>query len=209
MLVTERIIVASSVVWASALLLWRLAAAWGGGRKDYSARAGSPARGVLYNFTTAMAPAHKEAARLHPFKFTVGLVMHAGVALAVVKVFIILVRPETPPLAPVPIGWFLALATAAALFLFVRRFFSPNLRPISSLDDYFAAFATALFLGTASLHEFGVMSAGVFLLIGAGAIFYIPLGKLRHVLFCPVARFDLGRRLGYRGTFPVVRGVKK
>jgi hypothetical protein len=209
MLVIERIIVASSVVWAAALLLWRLAAAWGGGRKDYSARAGSPARGVLYNFTTAMAPAHKEAARLHPFKFAVGMVMHAGVALAVVKVLILLVRPETPPLAPVPLGGFLALATAAALFLFARRFFSPNLRPISGFDDYFAAFATALFLGAASLHEFGVMSAGAFLLIDAAATFYVPLGKLRHVLFCPVARFDLGRRLGYRGTFPAARGIEK
>jgi nitrate reductase gamma subunit len=209
MLVVERIIVASSVVWAAALLLWRLAAAWGGGRKDYSARAGSPARGVLYNFTTAMAPAHKETARLHPFKFTVGMVMHAGVALAAVKALVIFVKPETPPLAPVPLGGFLGLAAAAALFLFVRRFFSPNLRRISVFDDYFAAFATAVFLGAASLHEFRVVSAGAFLLIGAGATFYIPLGKLRHVLFCPVARFDLGRRLGYRGTFPVVPGIKK
>lgn len=209
MLVIERIIVASSVVWAAALLLWRLATVWGGGRKDYSARAGSPARGVLYNFTTAMSPAHKEAARLHPFKFTVGLVMHVGVALAVVKVLVILVKPETLPLAPVPLGGFLGLATAAALFLFVRRFFSPNLRPISVFDDYFAAFVTTLFLGAASLHEFRVVTTGAFLLIGAGATFYVPLGKLRHVLFCPVARFDLGRRLGYRGTFPATRGVKE
>lgn len=209
MLVIERILVVSSLVWAAALLLWQLLAAWGGGRKDYSARAGSPGRGVLFNFTAAMSPAYKEAARHHPFKFAVGMVMHAGVAFAIVKILVILVRPETQPLAPVPLGGFLGLTTAAALFLLVGRFLSPNLRPISSFDDYFAVFAVAVYLGTASLHEFGAVGAGMFLLVGAVATFYIPLGKLRHVLFCPVARFDLGRRMGYRGTFPAARGAKE
>jgi hypothetical protein len=209
LLVAERIVVASSLVWAAALLLWQLLAAWGGGRKDYSARAGSPVRGVLFNFTAAMNPVRKEAARFHPFKFAVGMVMHAGVAFAIVKILVILVRPETPPLAPVPLGGFLGVAAAAASFLFIRRFFSPNLRPISSFDDYFAAFVTAAYLGTASLHEFGAVNAGAFLVVGAVTTFYVPLGKLRHVLFCPVARLDLGRRLGYRGTFPAAHGTKK
>jgi hypothetical protein len=96
----------------------------------------------------------------------------------------------------------LGLTAAAALFLFVRRFFSPNLRKMSAFDDYLASFATMTYLAVGSLHEFGLVSAGVFLLVDAAAIFYIPLGKLRHVLFCPVARFDLGRRLGFRGTLP-------
>lgn len=209
MLVAERIVVASSLVWAAALLLWQLLAAWGGGRKDYSARAGSPSRGVLYNFAAAMSPVRKEAARFHPFKFAVGMVMHAGVAFAIVKTLVILVRPETPPVTPIPLGGFFGIAAAAASFLFLRRFFSPNLRPISNFDDYFAAFIVAIYLATASLQDFGVVSAGVFLLVGAVTAFYIPLGKLRHVLFCPVARLDLGRRLGYRGTFPATRGAKK
>ena len=42
-------------------------------------------------------------------------------------------------------------------------------------------------------------------LVVAASAFYLPLGKLRHVLFCPVARLDLGRRLGYRGTYPPPR----
>ncbi|UCE27085.1 MAG: hypothetical protein JSW52_12165 [Candidatus Coatesbacteria bacterium] len=205
MLTAERIIVASSLVWAAALLTWQLLAAWGGGRKDYSARAGSSARGVLYNFTAAMSPARKEAARRHPFKFAVGMVMHLGVVVAVLKVVVLLIKPTAPPIAPIPLGGFLAFAAAATSFLFVRRFFSKNLRPISDFDDYFAAFAVAVYLGIGSLHELNVINAGTFLLVGAVVAFYIPLGKLRHVLFCPVARFDLGRRLGYRGTFPAGR----
>jgi hypothetical protein len=129
--------------------------------------------------------------------------MHIGVGIAILKVLVLLVKPDMPPLAPIPLGTFLALTAFAALFLFVRRFFSANLRKISAFDDYLASFATMAYLTAASLHEFGLLGPGLFLLIDAAATFYIPLGKLRHVLFCPVARFDLGRRLGFRGTFPV------
>jgi len=209
MMIAERAFAASGLVWAAALLLWQLLGARGGGIRDYGARAGSPARGVLYNFTVAMLPAHKETARLHRFKFAVGLVMHAGVLLAIIKTVILLLTPEAGALASVPAGGFLAAAAVAALFLFARRFLSRNLRPISSFDDYFAAFAVAVCLGTAAAHEFGAAGAGPFLLVVAAAAFYVPLGKLRHVLFCPAARFDLGRRLGYRGTFPPVAGAKR
>ncbi len=198
----ERIIVVASLLWAAALLLWQLARAWGGGRRDYSKRAGSPFRGVLYNFTVAMTPGHKEAIRNHPFKFIIGLTMHIGVGISIAKVLILLVKPDMPPLAPIPLGAFLGLTAAAALFLFIRRFFSPNLRKMSAFDDYLASFVTLAYLAAGSLHEFGLLGAGVFLLVDAAAAFYIPMGKLRHVLFCPIARFDLGRRLGFRGTLP-------
>jgi hypothetical protein len=202
----ERIIVVVSLVWAAALLLWQLARAWGGGRKDYSARAGSTSKGVLYNFTVAMSPGHKEVIRNHPFKFIVGMTMHVGVGLAIIKVLILLVNPNIPPLAPIPLGVLLALTAAAALFLFARRFFSANLRKMSAFDDYLASFATLAYLTAASLHEFGLLDSSAFLLADAAATFYIPLGKLRHVLFCPISRLDLGRRLGFRGTFPTSTG---
>lgn len=205
MFVVERIIAAAGMVWAAALLVAQLLLAWGGGRRDYSAPAGSRLRGVLYNFSAAMTPAHKEAIRNHPFKFAVGLAMHAGVGVAIFKIIVLLIRPDLPPLAPVPVGGLLALAAAAALYLFVRRFFSPNLRAMSAFDDYLASLVTLAFVTFAALHEFGLLTAGVFLLADAAATFYLPLGKLRHVLFCPVSRLDLGRRLGYRGTYPPPR----
>ncbi len=201
-MVIERIIVVASLIWAAALLLWQLARAWGGGRKDYAASKGSPVKGVLYNFTVAMTPGHKEVIRNHPFKFIVGMTMHVGVGIAIYKVLALLINPDTPPLAPIPLGTFLGVTAAAALFLFVRRFFSANLRRMSAFDDYLASFVTMAYLAVASLHEFGILGSSVFLLADAAATFYIPLGKLRHVLFCPVSRLDFGRRLGFRGTFP-------
>lgn len=193
------------MVWAAALLVAQLLLARGGGRRDYSAPAGSRLRGVLYNFSAAMTPAHKEAIRNHPFKFAVGLVMHVGVGVAVFKILVLLIRPDLPPLAPVPVGGLLAVAAAAALYLFVRRFFSANLRAMSAFDDYLAPLVTLAYVTVAALHEFGLLTAGVLLMADAAATFYLPLGKLRHVLFCPVSRLDLGRRLGYRGTYPPPR----
>lgn len=205
MLAIERIIAAASLVWAAAWLSAQLLLAWGGGRRDYSARAGSRLRGVLYNFSAAMTPAHKETIRHHPFKFTVGLLMHVGVGVAILKILVLLARPDVPPLAPIPLGGFLALTAAAAGYLFVRRLLSPTLRAMSAFDDYLASFVTLAYLALAALHEFGRLSAGAFLLGDAAVTFYLPLGKLRHALFCPIARLDLGRRLGYRGTYPPPR----
>jgi len=208
MFLIERVIAAAGIVWAAALLGFQLLKAWGGGRRDYSAPAGNPLRGVLYNFTAAMSPAHKETIRHHPFKFAVGLVMHAGVAVSLLKIIVLLVKPDTPPVAPIAVGGFLAVTAAAAAFLFLRRFLSPNLRAMSAFDDYLASFVTLSCLAIAAGHEFGLVNAGVFLLAAAAATFYIPLGKLRHVLFCPVSRLDLGRRMGYRGTYPPPRLAK-
>jgi hypothetical protein len=209
MFAIERIIAAAGMVWAAALLGAQLLLAWGGGRRDYSARAGSSLKGVLYNFSAAMTPAHKEAISNHPFNFTVGLVMHVGVGVAIFKILVVLIKPDAPPSAPIPAGGFLALAAAAALYLFVHRFLSPNLQTMSVFDDYLASFVTLTYLAVASLHEFGLLNGGAFLLVDAAASFYLPLGKLRHVLFCPVSRLDLGGRLGYRGTYPATRLAKR
>ncbi len=208
MLVIERIVAAASLAWAAALLLAQLLTAWGGGRKDYSVRAGSPGRAVLFNLTAAMAPAHKEAARLHPGKFAVGVALHVGVAVAVVEALVAMVKPEAAPLWPAAAGTLAALSVAAGLYLLVRRAVSRTLRAMSCPDDYVAAAVTSGFILAAALYGFGVLATSPFLIFTAVTFFYLPLGKLRHALFCPVSRVDLGRRLGYRGTYPTLRGTK-
>ncbi len=208
MLVTERIAAAAGVAWAAALLLAQLLLAWGGGRRDYSARAGSPGRAVLFNLTVAMAPAHKEAARLHPGKFAAGVALHVGVAVAVVEALAATVRPEAGPLWPAAAGTLAALSVVAGAYLLIRRAASRMLRVISCPDDYVGAAVTCAFVLAAALYAFGALAASPFLIFAAVTFFYLPLGKLRHVLFCPVSRVDLGRRLGYRGTYPTPRVTK-
>jgi hypothetical protein len=165
-----KLLVMLGALWAAVALTVQVLRAHGGGRRDHSRRAGSPARGLLYNFTVAMTPAHKEAVSRHPVKFALGVLMHAGGAVSLLGVG-----------------------------LLVQRMFSPTLRAMSAPDDYLAIVASCGLLALVSIgpgHETALMLYTSLLLI------YLPLGKLRHVVFFFVARADYGRRLGHRGVYP-------
>ena len=209
MLETERIITAISIVWAVIILIAQWALARGTGRRDHSVKAGSTVRGVIYNFTWALMPQHKETIRNHPLKFTIGVLMHIGVFIAIAKVLILLVFPRMNPFSPVILGVMLIISSLCGLYLFLRRVFSIELRSMSSPEDYFSILITIAFILVASAHEFGLMSAGIFLLHAAVVFFYLPVGKLKHALFFFIARTDYGIRLGYRGTYPAKSGVNE
>ena len=206
---TERIIAAVSIAWAVIALLFQLVSARRIGRKDYSVRAGSPIKGVIYNFTWAMLPSHKETMRLHPYLFAVGVLMHIGVILAIVEILLLLVYPDMIFISPIVIGVTFGIPSLCALFLLLRRVFSVNLRSMSSIDDYLSVLITLDFLLAALAHGFGLTGSGVFMVHAALLFFYLPFGKLRHAAFCPVARAEFGALLGYRGTYPAKSGVKE
>lgn len=189
--------------WAAGALAWQVRVARGGGRRDYAQPTGSPGRGLLYSFTGAMLPAHKESIRLHPVEFGVGLVMHAGMAVSFVVVAGLLAWPGGAERFMATARILAGVALLAGLALFVRRLASPMLRSISVPDDYLANLATCgLTAGAAFLplhHSVGQM---VLLAYTALLLIYVPLGKLRHAVFFFIARGDYGRRLGYRGVYP-------
>ena len=160
---------------------------------------------MWYNFSAAMTPAHKETIRHHPFKFAVGVVLHVGVGVAWLEVLILLLWPQNPLGLSLAAASVSALSLPAGLYLLARRAVSKNLRAMSCPDDYLSALVTCGLVAAAALYGFGIIAASPFLIVAAVTFFYLPLGKLRHVLFCPVSRVDLGRRLGYRGTYPAPR----
>ena len=150
-----------------------------------------------------MTPAHKESLRLHRFDFAVGLVMHLGVVLSLITLAVVLLN-SSRVLEIVSFAWpLLALTSVAGLFLFIRRMRSPILRAMSSPDDYLANLATVGLMVAACLAmTIGEPGSGVLLTYSILFFVYLPLGKLRHVVFFFIARGDLGRRLGYRGVYP-------
>ncbi|MBU0618371.1 MAG: hypothetical protein KKI02_11685 [Planctomycetes bacterium] len=197
-----KVFAALSILWAIIALVIQVIAARGGGRRDYSRRSGSSVRGVVYNFTVAMMPAHKEAVRRHPVKFTIGVVMHLGVILVLLGVVLLLAWPTAGYRVITFVRPLVALSLLAGIYLFVRRVFSKNLRAMSAPDDYFAILATCGLLALASLYPADAQNQVVLLIYAGLLLVYLPLGKLRHAVFFFVARGDYGRRLGYRGVYP-------
>ena len=201
---TLRIAAAASFGWTVLSLAAQYVQARGGGRSDLGARAGSPWRGLVYNFTAAMTPAHKESVRLHPVEFGVGLLLHLGVFFAVARAAALIAAPAVPT-GPAALGVLPGLSLLAGLTLFVRRLAAADLRAMSSPDDYLSLLLTCALLAGAQAFQTGLLSAAGFLAVAAVFFLYLPLGKLRHALFFFVARADYGRRLGYRGVYPAPR----
>jgi hypothetical protein len=164
---------------------------------------------VVHAFTTAMRPRNKESARLHPREFALGLVLHAGVLLALADVSLLIAAPRAVGiLAPLllPCG---AMALAAAVALAIRRCRSPVLMAMSSADDHVAIGAVGGLLALSLLHHLGVVAPTVLLGFAALVLIYLPLGKLRHALFFFVARAEYGSRLGHRGVYPPTRSASQ
>ena len=203
MLDATRFFVLASILWAAIALVVQVVKARGGGRKEYGLQAGCPGKGVLYNFTTAMLPWHKETVRHHPGKFAVGVIMHVGVLLALAEAVVVLIRPTGgSPGVWSYTRWLVAGALIAGVYLFVRRVCSRDLRVISALEDHVAILATCGLLAAALLHSYASGYQMVFLVYVGLFLVFLPLGKLRHGVFFFVARGDYGRRLGYRGVYP-------
>lgn len=199
MLTLARVLLMLSLIWAIAALTVQVRAVRR--RRDYSRPAGDPRRGVVYSFTTAMLPTHKEAARLHAVEFGAGTLMHVGVIAALAQALASLGAVSIP----VPVWLALPLWTVslvAGLGLLARRMVARDLRVLSAPDDYLALLTTIGLLAFAGWSACAPAMQAAFLIYTAALLAYLPLGKLRHAVFFFVARADYGRRLGYRGVWP-------
>lgn len=201
-MVAERLFVLIALAWTIVALITQVFAAWGGGRRDFSVASGDPTRGMLYSFTYAMLPSHKETVWRHPVKFAIGVLMHVGALVALLDVILLAVQPAwgAPALLwSVPA---LAIGLPAGIYLFIRRCTSPLMRAMSCPDDYLAMLVTVLLTAMVLLAAILPTLHSILLIFTGLLLVYFPLGKLRHAVFFFVARGDYGRRLGYRGVYP-------
>ncbi len=190
------------MIWAVVLLSIQLIRARGRGRKELSLASGNPVSGIKYGFTIAMTPGHKETVRNHPFEFTIGILMHVGVFMVILKSLALIISPQASLPGTLIINLLQGIAFACGIILLYRRISSPNLRAMSIPDDYISILLVLELLAISFLHQFNMVATGVFLINTAILYFYLPLGKLKHALFFFIARGEYSSRLGYRGTWP-------
>lgn len=170
-------------------------------RRDVTPRKGNPRKGILVAFATLAMPWRMESTRRHWIAYVEFVVFHIGLGLMILATFVIPYAPHlfAPPVNGV-VAIFVGAGLVAGLARLAKRLVKPDLRELSTWDDYFSlvmvnvlllACILALFASTAGLVTF-------FALAGA-LLLYVPFSKISHYLYWPFARFFYGYELGRRG----------
>ena len=109
-----------------------------GAGTDPSHAKGSAIRGVLYSFTGAMSPFHKESAKRHIPTYIAGLVFHGGVFSGMVCVALLFFGVALPPGITLVAPVILTITASCGFALLVKRAVSPKMRHFTVPDDYFS-----------------------------------------------------------------------
>jgi hypothetical protein len=170
---------------------------------------GSARRGILLSFGSVFMPWSMESTRRHLAVYAEFALFHIAVAIAIGATFI---HPYakgalTDPVVYTFVG-FLAVGTLAGALRVVRRLSRPEMRAISTPDDYFTASIITIYFpvaiwGLVSDSNWGLIAyfgLTTFLLV------YVPWSKISHYLYMPFTRFYHGFLFGRRGvTVPPLR----
>lgn len=193
--------VASFGVFAAAAAFFILQVFLRAGAADPAEVRGNAPMAVLYSFTAAMSPLKKESAKRHVPTYVMGLVFHAGVVLSFAGAAAHFFGVEAGTAAARSAGSFLVLSSAVGLALFVKRLARPKLRSFSTLDDFASNLLVVGFQATSAWAFFDPRAVPASFVYASALLVYIPLGKLRHAIFFPLARVYLGLFYGRRGVW--------
>ena len=194
-------------------IIWFLRFKAGKERQAPTGREGTTVtRGVLYSWANIAMPWAMESTRTKPFLYGQFVIFHLGVVAAIGLSFVI---PYWPWILEVS-GVTLALqATIGAACLvgvlrIVRRTRDPYMRAISSPDDHFSLWLLTVwfffaFLAVPNSTTIGEWHLLTYFILTAFFLVYVPFSKISHYLYYPFTRYYIGKTLGYRGVFPMVR----
>jgi|SRR5208337_3318218 len=186
--------------------------------KDRQAPRGNGAtngpKGAKSSLLAIAMPWTMASTRDHFLLYAQFVIFHVGVAGSIALSFIIPYTPALlrgPGIVPAVQVLFLAAALVGLIRL-VRRLSSPYMRAISSPDDYFSLCLLIVWLVFSALAAPNDPRAGegsllAYFFLTAFFLVYVPFSKISHYLYYPFARWYLGRTLGHRGVYPLVKGA--
>lgn len=161
---------------------------------------GSPAKGVIWSFTSGMAPWAKESARIHWIAYVRGVIFHIAIFLAAAYLVTTPWLSQMPETLRLSMGVLFSAGTIAGLAGFGIRLADPAMRLLSTPDDYFALALTSLFLASAAMSTHLPDYLPVFWIISGLTMAYAPFSKLRHFIYFFYVRIFLGLTFGRRGA---------
>lgn len=160
-------------------------------------------RGISEAFITLVAPWKMDSTRRHWGYYLEFMIFHLGIAFNISLAYLITyARPIM--IAPVIIVFeiIIALGVLVNIKRLISRSIRPDMRAISSFDDYFALFLLLLFNVGGILTLRGV-EWGSYLYFTVVGIFlvYAAFSKIHHYLYYPFARFFYGTDSARKGLF--------
>ena len=166
---------------------------------------GSPSKGVLHSYASIFMPWSVESSRDHLWRWAGFALYHVGCLVAIVNTFTYTFTPGMmTPFVKVAFSILIAPAIIIGFSKFIRRVVRPEIRHISTPDDYFSLLSLQLFFFT------GIMALLLntpfwrtsYYLVTAAFLFYVPFSKISHYVYFFFARFLTGKRYGWRGIIP-------
>jgi nitrate reductase gamma subunit len=195
--------VAASVIFCIVVLAVILMRTFAFGRRQtYAHPRGSSFAGIMYAFGSGMLPWEKESAAKHIWTYSAGILYHVGILITMLFLAMTLLGTSLPWALVWPARIILAVSVLSGLALLVKRTIKPQMRSLSSGDDYLANSLVDLLLLSALTATFTEIMLIPFLAIAVVIFIYIPFGKLRHCVFFFYSRILFGDFFGKRGVLP-------
>lgn len=174
-------------------------------------------RGATYSVFNVAMPWSMESTRKGFAFYLTFVVFHLGVVAGICLAFLSTVTPNlvaNPGFAWI-CGSTLFLAFLVAVYRVFRRVFKPVLKLISTPDDYFSLIMLTVWFGLGTATQAHLAGAEgleslnflvAYLYLTSFFLIYVPFSKISHYLYYPFTRIWIGRALGHRGSYPIVRG---
>jgi hypothetical protein len=167
---------------------------------DYSQSIGDENKGIRYSFTGGMSPAKKESAYLHLPTYIAGLVFHAGTFISFGLLLMTLAEFSLPLIANLILTCLLIISVCCGMGIFVKRCIKTSLRKLSNPDDYISNLLVTAFQVVTAIQLNSAILA--YFIISSALLLYLPMGKLKHLVYFFAARYQLGFFYGRRGVWP-------
>jgi hypothetical protein len=164
--------------------------------------------GALHSLANVLRPWGMESTRKHLYFYAEFVVFHIAVFLTIGSTFFIPLVPQLMgPTVSTVIMVFMGLAFLIGLRRIYRRITVPEIRIISSPDDFFAIILMTVFFavgfGAMWLWIKGSPETGfmwIFFLMTTFFLLYVPFSKISHYVLYPFGRVMYGQIFGGRGV---------
>lgn len=168
-------------------------------------RKGNSVLGVMHTYATIFMPWSMESSKKHFWRWLEFGIYHVGAGVAILNTF---TSPFAPDMMTFPVRLAFAILIAPSIPLglvkLVRRIIRPELRAVSTVDDYFSLVTLECFFftGIMALLTNAPVWRLVYFLVTAFFLFYVPFSKISHYVYFLFAGIITGSRYGWRGILP-------